>query len=716
MNGMNGSPAQGIQSIASPILGAGRTEVEEVIYGLERITLAEESAPNLNAEQQRALDLVLEGKNIFVTGVGGTGKSVLLREMRRRLELEGKVVGIAAPTGLAAEAIGGTTIHSVAGFGLPKVVNRLGPPVGKLTESVIKSYDVLMIDEVSMVAGEFFDRVSEHMSSVRGSNKPFGGMQIVLFGDFLQLGPIDNTKDRAKGEGFCPALILNRGYAFESWTWRDLKLQFVELKQVFRQSDQRFADVLRRIRLGLPGATDELKQILKEAAGSDARRQSLSNDSALHLVAETSEAERINNDNLKRLPYDDTRMCVYEAIDSVRVNENFTHEQAKKAETQLEHIGIPKRIRISKRLELRQGAKVMMLKNMEIMVGDSETVKLVNGSRGVVTKMVSAKQMLPELKERSKKWDEEYKKKRQELERERLTDKEMDKELKPLQSRYQKLTMQIEWIKAQKGDVKIPKVVFQIPDHESNGTKPTKPLPIFPEEFSFETVGLGANVRVQIPLMHAWAITIHKAQGMSLDSVKVMAKGLFADGQGYVAFSRARTPIGLAVEGLTGAKITVSSTCKDFYETGPKNYEATRMWWEDNPSMTDPQAQILEKLIQLKGRNKDKDALAFKVLKQKYVQDEAWRCRSCNGNLLCCYEVKDLVDQTVRGRQREDTEDERPKQRARFEIEEVADEDLEDLINGANEAIMPTQPKESELVILSLYNTARITALNTHVI
>ena len=222
-----------------------------------------------------------------------------------------------------------------------------------------------------------------------------------------------------------------------------MKLQFVELKQVFRQSDQRFADVLRRIRLGLPGATDELKQILKEAAGSDARRQSLSNDSALHLVAETSEAERINNDNLKRLPYDDTRMCVYEAIDSVRVNENFTHEQAKKAETQLEHIGIPKRIRISKRLELRQGAKVMMLKNMEIMVGDSETVKLVNGSRGVVTKMVSAKQMLPELKERSKKWDEEYKKKRQELERERLTDKEMDKELKPLQSRYQKLTMQI---------------------------------------------------------------------------------------------------------------------------------------------------------------------------------------------------------------------------------------------------------------------------------
>ena len=307
----------------------------------------------------------------------------------------------------------------------------------------------------------------------------------------------------------------------------------------------------------------------------------------------------------------------------------------------------------------------MMLKNMEIIVGDSETVKLVNGSRGVVTKMVSAKQMLPELKERSKKWDEEYKKKRQELERERLTDKEMDKELKPLQSRYQKLTMQIEWIKAQKGDVKIPKVVFQIPDHESNGTKPTKPLPIFPEEFSFETVDLGANVRVQIPLMHAWAITIHKAQGMSLDSVKVMAKELFADGQGYGAFSRARTPIGLAVEGLTGDKITVSSTCKDFYETGPKNYEATRMWWKKDPSRPDPFANIMEKLIRLKDRDHVKDALAFTELQQKYQEDKRWRCRSCGANLLCCYEVKDLVDKTVRVRQREDTEDETPRQRVR---------------------------------------------------
>ena len=189
-----------------------------------------------------------------------------------------------------------------------------------------------------------------------------------------------------------------------------------------------------------------------------------------------------------------------------------------------------------------------------------------------------------------------------------------------------------------------------VPDSRSRkgGTQPTRALPILAEEFKFETVGLGANVRAQIPLMHAWAITIHKAQGMTLDSVKVMADGIFAEGQAYVAFSRARTPIGLAVEGLKRDKIMASSTCKEFYRVGPERYEATRMWWND-PSMTDPQAHILQKLIQLKGRNEVKDALAFNVLKQKYVQDENWRCRSCGQCYLCCFLVKEDVDRTVRG-------------------------------------------------------------------
>ena len=665
--------------------------MQEIVDGLARMRVIEEDhAQQLNPEQQRALDLVLEGKNIFVTGVGGTGKSVLLREMRRRLEKEmGKVVGITAPTGLAAEAIEGATIHHVAGFGLPRCVNSLGNTSG-LKRSVIKSYDVLMIDEVSMVDGEFLDRVSEHMSAVRQNTRPFGGMQIVLFGDFLQLGPIDNTKKREKsGAGFCPALILNRGFAFESWTWRDLNLQFVELTQVFRQSDQHFAEILRKIRLGRLEAADELLAIIKDAEGNASRRQSLLNDNALHLVAKTIEADRINNRQLDRLK---CQAFKFKAHDRVELSHDLSTEMALRARDQLEKQGVPPDARIRDLLRLKKGAKVMMLKNMEIN-DDSGTVKLVNGSRGYVTKMVSAALMLPMLKERSKKWEEEYKKLK-ELHQNDTTDLEMDKELTPLQFRNQKLIMQIAWIEAQQGDVRIPHVVFQIPDHEKGGTQNTRALPILAEEFKFETVGLGANVRVQIPLMHAWAITIHKAQGMTLDSVKVIAGGIFADGQAYVAFSRARTPIGLAVEGLTRDKIMASSTCKEFYRVGPERYEATRMWWNANPSMTDPQAHILQKLIRLKLRNEVKDALAFNVLKQKYVQDENWRCRSCGQCYLCCFLVKEDVDRTVRGRAREqdDTEDERQRQRARVQGDEPAEDDGESEDDDeVQEAIMPTQ-------------------------
>ena len=654
--------------------------MQEIVDGLARMRVIEEDhAQQLNPEQQRALDLVLEGKNIFVTGVGGTGKSVLLREMRRRLEKEmGKVVGITAPTGLAAEAIEGATIHHVAGFGLPKCVNWLGI-ANRLKRSVIKSYDVLMIDEVSMVDGEFLDRVSEHMSAVRQNSRPFGGMQIVLFGDFLQLGPIDDTKKREEsGAGFCPALILNRGFAFESWTWRALNLQFVELTQVFRQSDQHFAEILRRIRLGIPEAAKELLAIIQTAEGNASRRQSLTNDSALRLVAKNVEADRINNRELKRLKC--KQAFKFKALDRVELSQDLSREKATWAKEQLEKQGVPKDARIRDSIELKNGAKVMMLKNMEIF-DDSGTVKLVNGSRGYVTKMVSAALMLPMLKERSKKWEEELNKKWQELRQNDITELEMDKELKPLQFRNQKLSMQIEWIEAQLGDVRIPPVVFQIPDHETGGTQNTRALPILAEEFKFKTVGLGANVRVQIPLMHAWAITIHKAQGMTLDSVKVMAGEMFADGQAYVAFSRARTPIGLAVEGLTKDKIMASSTCKEFYDVGPEKYEATRMWWNANPSMTDPQAQILQKLIPLKGGNEVKDALAFNVLKQKYVRDEKWRCRSCGQCYLCCFLVKEDVDmtvreRTVRGRAREqdDTEDDRQRQCARVQGDEPAED------------------------------------------
>ena len=650
--------------------------MQEIVDGLARIRVVDEDHDqNLNADQQRALDLVLQGQNVFVTGVGGTGKTVLLRQMRRRLEENGKVVGIAAPTGIAAEAIEGHTIHKVGGFGVPKSVGDLGR-VNRPRESIIKEYDVLMIDEVSMIAGEFLDRLSEHLTKVRGDRRPFGGMQVVLFGDFLQLGPIDNTNERARGQGFCPALVLNRGWAFESWTWSELKLKFVELTHVFRQSDPRFAEILQMIRRGerLDEAVSELNLMTSSCQATDgrwqnegnvpteqltpSRRQSSSNGSALlQLVSKVGEADRINKTELNRLKSPEYS---FRAKDDVQVDVNLNQERARAAERQLLEQGIPKSTRVPQELKLKEGARVMMLKNMEIEYG-SETVQLVNGSRGYVSRMVSSVLILPELRKRSEKFKEEYDVKAKELQQQGMTELEINNELRPLERRNEKLLMHIKWIEARRGDLKIPHVVFQVPDHEKSGkSKTTRAIPIFPEGFKFETVGLGCNIRWQIPLIHAWAITIHKAQGMTLDSVKVHAWKIFADGQAYVALSRVRTPGGLMVEGLTRDSITVSATAKQFYAVRLENYnpQTQRMWWMRDPTRPDPFSHIMEKLIRLRDMNNVKDALAFTELTQKFENNTTWRCRSCKHCYQWCYEMRELVDRTTKNRPREDEETE----------------------------------------------------------
>jgi hypothetical protein len=261
-----------------PIVGAGAAEVEDLVRALSRSHIAPEKTVAFSKEQNDALNAVEKGENVFVTGVGGTGKSVLLREMRARLEARGKVVCIAAPTGLAAENIDGCTVHAAAGIGVSSDVHGFGY-LTQLHRNRIQNYDVLMIDEVSMLAGEFIDRLSEHFSQARQNSRPFGGLQIVFFGDFLQLGPIDNTEERANDKGgFCPSLFLNRGWAFASWTWSELKFKYVELKKVFRQSDEAFVNVLRRIRLGDRNTADDLKVMLSE----------LSEDPAMAAALQTS--------------------------------------------------------------------------------------------------------------------------------------------------------------------------------------------------------------------------------------------------------------------------------------------------------------------------------------------------------------------------------------------------------------------------------------------
>lgn len=188
----------------------------------------------LSSEQQKVLRLVVEqGKSVFFTGSAGTGKSVLLREIIRSLKRKyprPEGVAITASTGMAACNIGGTTIHSFAGIGLGK------EPVDQLVNKIKKNpksrsrwqrVHVLVIDEVSMVDGELFDKLAGIAESLRGkagASKPFGGIQLIVTGDFFQLPPVAKGSSASK-------------FAFEAKEWKNCVNHTVNLTQVFRQKE-----------------------------------------------------------------------------------------------------------------------------------------------------------------------------------------------------------------------------------------------------------------------------------------------------------------------------------------------------------------------------------------------------------------------------------------------------------------------------------------------
>ena len=186
----------------------------------------------LSDEQKSVLELVAEkGKSVFFTGSAGTGKSVLLREiikkMRDKYKREASHVAVTASTGLAACNIGGITLHSFAGFGLGKeAAPELVRKIRKNQKSKHRwlQTKVLIIDEVSMVDGELFDKLEEIARMIRNNGRPFGGIQLVITGDFFQLPPVPDYSRASK-------------FAFDAATWNTSIEHTIGLTQVFRQKD-----------------------------------------------------------------------------------------------------------------------------------------------------------------------------------------------------------------------------------------------------------------------------------------------------------------------------------------------------------------------------------------------------------------------------------------------------------------------------------------------
>lgn len=284
---------------------------------------------------------ISNGNNIFVYGAAGTGKSYNIIQIKKT----NPYFELCSSTGISALNIGGITFHNLFGVGIAdKRPEEYLKYMKTEKKKFLRKLRGVIIDECSMLGADAFEIADKVLRSLRGINKPFGGVQILLFGDFFQLPPI-----RAK-------------YLFESDTWYDLDLKMVELKEVKRQADKDFIMLLSKLRLGNVDqeAREELKKMIRTPS-----------DDMLLLCPLKEEADRHNKKKLREINEEE---MIY--------NATFGHEINSKNEPEEKHIlnmydFIRKNTTAREELILKKSCKVLYIKN------DREN-GLVNGSEGIV--------------------------------------------------------------------------------------------------------------------------------------------------------------------------------------------------------------------------------------------------------------------------------------------------------------------------------------------
>jgi ATP-dependent DNA helicase PIF1 len=280
-------------------------------------------ATSLSPTQKCVYDEVLTGKSLFFTGEAGSGKSFLLDVIVKRARLQKIDVHVTASTGISACAIGGTTLHSFAGLGLAeepvkelikKIMDGRMPHIRKAAERW-RCADLLVVDECSMLDPSFFNKLDAIARAVRKSDLPFGGIQVILTGDFFQLPPVHKSKffshSYSSSSAVVPASSLQTeqvpSMIFETETWKALIGDRVHiLKETHRQHDENFLDLLRGLRNG------SLSKSNMEAIVARMRASINVPDDAVKLYPTRKEVETVNEYKLSILP---GKEHVFEATD-----------------------------------------------------------------------------------------------------------------------------------------------------------------------------------------------------------------------------------------------------------------------------------------------------------------------------------------------------------------------------------------------------------------
>ncbi|KAF4452581.1 hypothetical protein F53441_4600 [Fusarium austroafricanum] len=493
--------------------------------------------PTLCKEQQDLLDLIMSGCNVFFTGSAGCGKSTVLKAAVRKLREQHKTVYIVAPTGKAALGVNGITTWSYMGWTPDLYNNHLDVLKEKTWRASVgqrlKETDVLVIDEISMVENTQLERINECMKHIRcyhskfGTYPPdapaFGGVQLIITGDFCQLPPVkpfatcyDCRLIRSKSVFKCHP--CRRSYkepekwAFKSSAWAEAKLTTVHLNEIHRQNDREFVRMLQKCRLGLPFTPSE-RRILEN--------HPCDVTNATQLYCWNNDVEQINFENFDALEVPET--C-YAALDGFKRQRE--HEELIPI-GELDENGIMKGLKdhpLDAAIEMKEGALVMLRVNLDLEKG------LCNGSQGIISGWEKFDfNKLPKTYKR---------------------DKDLPFDPDVLGGDFARLREnQIRHFAISQGVKHWPIVKFH------NGVE----RPIYPW---CVVNALGATEpysllhRTQVPLTLAWALSIHKSQGMTLNRVITNLDGAWIQALKYVALSRVTSIHGLKVEGKRSLSVT----------------------------------------------------------------------------------------------------------------------------------------------------------------
>jgi ATP-dependent DNA helicase PIF1 len=432
----------------------------------------------LSTEQQLAFTKYRQGISFFVSGPGGTGKSMLIKTIYEDAMSRNKQIQVCALTGCAALLLNckAKTIHSWAGIGIAS------GPREDIVEKVLSNYqktknwrgvEILIVDEVSMMSLKIFEILNIIATSIRNRNRLFGGIQVIFSGDFYQLPPVGNPQE-----------IETSQFCFESELWDNLFLKenIIILKTIFRQKDKKYLKILNEIRNGKIYRSS--LNILLE----NVNKKREDNIQPTKLYPKRHKVDQFNQLEMEKL-VGDTQVYSLKYEYELPMGLVQLEERKKYSIDQInrELQYIENSLLVNKNIELKVGAQVMCTINYETIDG----FQLCNGSRGVITSFQLSGIPVVQFKDG-----------------------------------------------------------FEIPVDIHIWTSESIP-------------GIGVS---HIPLILAWAMSIHKSQGMTIDIAEVDAgQDIFECGQTYVALSRVKSLEGLYLTSFDVTKIKMNNKVKEFY-------------------------------------------------------------------------------------------------------------------------------------------------------